>query len=136
MDNNSSLKNFVERIYDVVINDEFIPDIIFEELPNLLKDSCAVFKERHERDVYLTGALTALRSPKMLLKSDWKARFGLAKHSVVGAVRQMHFSTPTTSVFHSKTCSWPELKLGIETPGMGSGLPKRSYSLGERPGLA
>lgn len=37
-----------------------IPDSIYEKLPTILKDSCGVFIDKFERDVYLTGALSVL----------------------------------------------------------------------------
>lgn len=38
----------------------FIPDEIFEKLPEILKNGCCVFPDRRERDVFLTGALGIL----------------------------------------------------------------------------
>lgn len=37
-----------------------IPDSIYEKLPTILKESCEVFNDKFERDVYLTGALSVL----------------------------------------------------------------------------
>jgi hypothetical protein len=37
-----------------------IPDSIYEKLPTILKESCGVFNDKFERDVYLTGALSVL----------------------------------------------------------------------------
>ena len=37
-----------------------IPDTIYNELPTILKDSCKLFTEKEERDVYLTAALSVL----------------------------------------------------------------------------
>ena len=34
-----------------------IPDWIYDNLPALLKDSCAVFNDKYERDIFLTGLL-------------------------------------------------------------------------------
>lgn len=42
-------------------HDEFtIPDLIFDDLPKLLNDSCNVFNDKYERDVFLTGTLSVL----------------------------------------------------------------------------
>ena len=37
-----------------------MPNKIFQSLPTLLKEGCATFKDKRERDVFLTGALTVL----------------------------------------------------------------------------
>lgn len=34
-----------------------IPDWIYDNLPSLLKDSCGVFNDKYERDIFLTGTL-------------------------------------------------------------------------------
>lgn len=39
---------------------ETIPDWVFDDLPLLLKDSCAVFNDKIERDIFLTGTLAVL----------------------------------------------------------------------------
>ena len=39
---------------------QFIPDFVYRNLPTFLKDSCNIFLDKHERDVYLTGALGIL----------------------------------------------------------------------------
>ena len=39
---------------------ECMPEKIFENLPSLLKSGCDVFKDKRERDVFLTGALGVL----------------------------------------------------------------------------
>ncbi|MBI1341733.1 MAG: DUF3987 domain-containing protein [Terrimonas sp.] len=40
--------------------DDFIPDVVYDELPYLLKESSLIFTDKYERDVYLTGALAVL----------------------------------------------------------------------------
>jgi len=40
--------------------EDFIPKSVYDKLPSLLKDACEVFKDRHERDIFLIGALTVL----------------------------------------------------------------------------
>jgi DNA repair photolyase len=37
-----------------------IPQSVYDNLPILLKDSCSIFNDRHERDIFLLGALSAL----------------------------------------------------------------------------
>jgi len=37
-----------------------IPDVIFNQLPDILQSGCSVFSDKRERDVFLTGALTIL----------------------------------------------------------------------------
>ena len=39
---------------------DYIPDYVYERLPKLLKDSCNIFTEKREQDVFLTGALSVL----------------------------------------------------------------------------
>lgn len=39
---------------------EFIPSSVYDDLPKLLKDSCKVFHEIREKDIYLTGVLGVL----------------------------------------------------------------------------
>ena len=39
---------------------EYIEKSIYDNLPTLLKQSCEVFKDRNEKDVFLYGALTVL----------------------------------------------------------------------------
>lgn len=41
-------------------SNDFIPDSVYDGLPKLLQESCKIFTEKEERDVYLTGALSVL----------------------------------------------------------------------------
>lgn len=43
-----------------LINTPLIPESVYENLPELLKDASAVFESARERDVFLTGAITIL----------------------------------------------------------------------------
>lgn len=45
---------------ELLMNMPFLPDQIFERLPEILKTGCSVFQDRRERDVFLTGALGIL----------------------------------------------------------------------------
>ncbi|MFZ2430940.1 MAG: DUF3987 domain-containing protein [Lutibacter sp.] len=38
----------------------FLPDDVFDKLPEILKKGCSVFKDRRERDVFLTSALSVI----------------------------------------------------------------------------
>jgi len=38
----------------------FLPDTIFDQLPDILRKGCKAFTDRRERDVFLTGALAVL----------------------------------------------------------------------------
>lgn len=49
-----------DRENDMLLNTPYIPDDVFNALPNLLKESCAVFQNRRRRDVYFTGAIAIL----------------------------------------------------------------------------
>lgn len=40
--------------------DDFIPQIVYDNLPSFLKDCCNLFNDKYERDVFLYGALTVL----------------------------------------------------------------------------
>ena len=40
--------------------EESIPQWIYDSLPSLLRESCNVFNDRHEKDVFLTGTLAVL----------------------------------------------------------------------------
>lgn len=49
------------NILDTADNDgDFIDQAVYDNLPKLLRESSAIFKNKHERDVYLIGALTVL----------------------------------------------------------------------------
>lgn len=41
-------------------NSDYIPLSLYDNLPTLLKTACAIFNDRHERDIFLLGALSAL----------------------------------------------------------------------------
>jgi len=43
-----------------LLSTPYLPDSIFEKLPEFLKEGCNVFTDRRERDVFLTGALAVL----------------------------------------------------------------------------
>lgn len=43
-----------------ISNDDIIPKSVYDNLPALLKDSCNVFNDRYEKDVFLTGVLAVL----------------------------------------------------------------------------
>ena len=40
--------------------EDLIPETVYDNLPSLLKESCNVFNDWHEKDVYLTGILSVL----------------------------------------------------------------------------
>lgn len=52
--NRFSTKN--NRMYNL----PHLPDDIFQQLPEILKDGCKVFSDKRERDVFLTGAIGIL----------------------------------------------------------------------------
>lgn len=56
MENNEGKNNTF--LYD--FSSPFIPDFIFNNLPDLLKKTCAVFESERERDVFFIGALGVL----------------------------------------------------------------------------
>lgn len=45
---------------DRLFNMPYLPDNIFDKLPNILKKGCEAFTDRRERDVFFTGAITIL----------------------------------------------------------------------------
>lgn len=52
---------------EIIINQDdnaneegFIPRNVYDKLPSLLKEACNVFNDRHEKDIFLLGALTVL----------------------------------------------------------------------------
>ena len=45
---------------ELLMNMPFLPDEIFDRLPEILRTGCSVFQDRRERDVFLTGALGIL----------------------------------------------------------------------------
>lgn len=45
---------------DKLFNMPYLPDAIFDRLPNILKTGCQAFSDRRERDVFFTGAITVL----------------------------------------------------------------------------
>lgn len=51
--------NFTDKMLSQMDKD-YITSTVYDRLPSLLKDSCNVFNDQRERDVYLTGALAAL----------------------------------------------------------------------------
>lgn len=58
--NPSSLETNSELDIDILKETPLIPQFVYDNLPSILLDSCKVFTETRERDVYLTGALTIL----------------------------------------------------------------------------
>ena len=40
--------------------EDFISKSVYDKLPSLLKEACSIFNDRHERDIFLLGALTVL----------------------------------------------------------------------------
>lgn len=45
---------------DKLFNMPYLPDNIFDKLPNILKIGCEAFPDKRERDVFFTGAITVL----------------------------------------------------------------------------
>jgi hypothetical protein len=45
---------------DYLKNTPFIPDSVFNQLPEILKSGCSLFTDKRERDVFLTAAITIL----------------------------------------------------------------------------
>lgn len=43
-----------------LVEEDFIPQSVYDELPSLLKDACNMFNDKHEKDIFLLGALAAL----------------------------------------------------------------------------
>lgn len=52
-------KEVIDREEDVTLDSPFIPDEVYEKLPEILKKASSVFKDR-ERDVFLTSALSVI----------------------------------------------------------------------------
>lgn len=53
-------KNSAEAKTNQLLNTPYLPDNIFENLPECLKQGCKIFSDRRERDVFLTGALAVI----------------------------------------------------------------------------
>jgi len=45
---------------DLLINMPYLPESIYDKLPSILKNGCEVFKDRREKDIFITGALSVL----------------------------------------------------------------------------
>ena len=58
--NENSLENSLENYEDCLKTTPIIPQSVYDNLPPILFESCQVFKEDREKDVYLTGALAIL----------------------------------------------------------------------------
>lgn len=50
----------VEKNKSVLINMPYLPNHVFDKLPNILKKGCEVFKDLRERDVFFTGAISII----------------------------------------------------------------------------
>jgi hypothetical protein len=58
---NSTTETDIPKSKDeLLMNMPFLPDDVFEKLPNILKIGSEAFKDRRERDVFFTGALSIL----------------------------------------------------------------------------
>ncbi len=57
---NTQISKEEEATEDYLKQTPFIPDDIFNNLPELLKSGCSAFQDKRERDVFLTGALGIL----------------------------------------------------------------------------
>jgi hypothetical protein len=58
-DNNNTITNFDSRERQL-LSMPYLPDEIFDNLPEILKKGCAVFPDQRKKDVFLTGALSIL----------------------------------------------------------------------------
>lgn len=60
--NSAALKAEAEAppIEELLLTTPFLPDELFPQLPELLKESCQLFSNQRERDVFLTSALSIL----------------------------------------------------------------------------
>ena len=45
---------------DLLINMPYLPESIYDKLPSILKNGCEVFKDRREKDIFITGALSVI----------------------------------------------------------------------------
>ena len=45
---------------ELLMNMPYLPDEVFEQLPDILKNGASVFEDRRERDVFLTGAISII----------------------------------------------------------------------------
>lgn len=57
---NSNNSNAIPEEEDYLKNTPIIPQSVYDNLPPILFESCKVFKESREKDVFLTGALAIL----------------------------------------------------------------------------
>ena len=53
-------KNADELSAPQLLRYDYIPDSVYENLPKLLQDSCNIFNDKREKDVFLTGTLAVL----------------------------------------------------------------------------
>lgn len=56
----ANIANVASNQEEQVENVEFIPNLVYRDLPKLLRDSSNLFSDRRERDIYLTGAISVL----------------------------------------------------------------------------
>lgn len=57
---NNSKNDYEESEKVTLINMPYLPNHVFDKLPNILKKGCEVFKDLRERDVFFTGAISIL----------------------------------------------------------------------------
>uniref|UniRef100_UPI00404A1FDF DUF3987 domain-containing protein n=1 Tax=Flavobacterium sp. TaxID=239 RepID=UPI00404A1FDF len=60
IENTETKENSFEEYEDCLKTTPTIPQSVYDNLPPLLNESCQVFKQERERDVFLTGALAIL----------------------------------------------------------------------------
>lgn len=60
--NSETELNLIENISteNALSSMPFLPDDVFDKLPEILKRGCSVFEDKRERDVFLTGALSII----------------------------------------------------------------------------
>lgn len=63
-----------EEFTEQLSSTPFIPDEVFPTLPQLLQDGCNVFRDKRERDIFLTSALTILSGCFTAIKGVYDGR--------------------------------------------------------------
>lgn len=59
-ENEGNSEENTSKIEEVMKNTPVIPQNVFEALPSLLKESCSLFDDKRERDVFLTSSIAIL----------------------------------------------------------------------------
>lgn len=61
-----------------LLNMPYLPNHIFNKLPNILKEGCKVFNDKRERDVFFTGAITILSGCMNTVSGGYRGKTNFA----------------------------------------------------------